>query len=243
MWGGLHSAFFALNHGWRAFRRAVLPDGHAPSGAGLIGSRLLTFAAVSFAWVPFRAEGFDATLVLWRGLIGLNGISLAPDIRARLGALAELMAALGVRFDGYLGGIYQVSHKELIVVIPAVLFLCWFAPTSQAMLAEFDPGLASRQFLHRGRQLPLLQWKPSGAWALAVGMLAYKARHAATRQYEVLLIGSSKTAVFNADHLPETRIYNASFAAAQLGELQEFLETYGGRAETVLIGLDPYMFN
>ena len=41
----------------------------------------------------------------------------------------------------------------------------------------------------------------------------------------------------------ETRIYNASFAAAQLGELQEFLETYGGRAETVLIGLDPYMFN
>ncbi len=72
---------------------------------------------------------------------------------------------------------------------------------------------------------------------------SYKARHAATRQYEVLLIGSSKTAVFNADHLPETRIYNASFAAAQLGELQEFLETYGGRAETVLIGLDPYMFN
>ena len=50
--------------------------------------------------------------------------------------------------------------------------MCWFGPNSQAMLADFDPGLASRQFLERGRQLPLVQWKLSGAWALAVGMLA-----------------------------------------------------------------------
>lgn len=72
---------------------------------------------------------------------------------------------------------------------------------------------------------------------------AFKARQAATYPHDVLLLGSSKTAVFDPDHLPGARIFNGAFAAAQPQEILRFLEDYGGTARTVVIGLDPYMFN
>src|SRR3546814_13294966 len=57
-------------------------------------ARLLTFLAVTLAWVFFRAESFGGALAVFEGMVNLP-YSLAP----RLGPLAEILLALGFRFD------------------------------------------------------------------------------------------------------------------------------------------------
>ncbi|HET9146947.1 MAG TPA: MBOAT family O-acyltransferase, partial [Acetobacteraceae bacterium] len=73
LWGGLHGAYLVIDHQWR--RTGIrLPR---------LLAHMLTFFAVLMAWVPFRAEGMAASLSMYRGLFGLNGIALpAMFIRA-----------------------------------------------------------------------------------------------------------------------------------------------------------------
>ncbi|MEE8275894.1 MAG: hypothetical protein V3R75_01920, partial [Alphaproteobacteria bacterium] len=171
-WGGLHGIYIAVNYAWRALRRRLTAGRDAPSRGGVIASRLATFAAVSLAWVPFRAEGLDAALAMWRGAFGLNGLSLPPETRAWLGAVAEPSTALGVRFDGVLGGLFAPAPWELWLALPAILAPCWLAPNTQEILARFEPGVGAAS---PPRPAPLLGerlWQPSAAWAVLVGMVA-----------------------------------------------------------------------
>src|SRR5438105_10914566 len=49
LWGGLHGLFLVVNHAWTAIWK------EPPRLLGGYGARLLTFAAVTAAWVAFRA--------------------------------------------------------------------------------------------------------------------------------------------------------------------------------------------
>jgi len=70
VWGALHGFYLVVNHVWRRLRGAAHHTGPAQRAA----SWLLTFVAVCFAWVFFRAGSFgDATQIL-RGMVGLNGV-------------------------------------------------------------------------------------------------------------------------------------------------------------------------
>jgi alginate O-acetyltransferase complex protein AlgI len=70
VWGTLHGLYLVLNHLWRLLRGPSSRAGRLERGVGW----LLTFLAVCFAWVFFRADSFsDATQIL-RGMAGLNGL-------------------------------------------------------------------------------------------------------------------------------------------------------------------------
>jgi alginate O-acetyltransferase complex protein AlgI len=70
IWGLLHGAYLMINHAWRASlgRKYLLPRPAA---------WLLTFIAVTFAWVFFRSPTLDHALVMVEALTGANG--LYPD--------------------------------------------------------------------------------------------------------------------------------------------------------------------
>ena len=72
LWGGLHG-FYLVAH--QLFRRA---GGRLPA----LPAQALTLLAVMVAWVPFRADGMNATLAMLRGMAGLNGIALPAKIIA-----------------------------------------------------------------------------------------------------------------------------------------------------------------
>ena len=77
--GPAGTLLFAL-HGWRALRRRLAGGREPPST--LLGRRLghlLTFTVVVVAWVPFRAESFDAALAI---LAGMAGLFLTVSIRS-----------------------------------------------------------------------------------------------------------------------------------------------------------------
>lgn len=71
-WGGLHGILILINHAYRylttkfnfleCFNRNALL------------SRSITFITVTFAWVLFRAESFQATSIIWNGMLGFYGV-------------------------------------------------------------------------------------------------------------------------------------------------------------------------
>lgn len=123
-WGGLHGAFLAIHAAWRrSGMRLPGPLAHA-----------LTLTCVLLAWVPFRAQGMDASRAMLLGLFGLNGVALPQLVLGWLpwlGAVAEPVASLPS-----LGDARTLSFPE----VSACLLLGWTivlrAPPLHAMPAR-----------------------------------------------------------------------------------------------------------
>ena len=67
LWGGLHGAFLIINHAFRALTKGRARVPH------LIGWAL-TFAAVAFAWIFFRAPTMERALEVARALNPISAL-------------------------------------------------------------------------------------------------------------------------------------------------------------------------
>lgn len=112
IWGAIHGAGLLLNHLWRDICKRLGFSLPRPVGWAV------TLAVVVFAWVPFRADTFSASLILWKSMLGFYGWS---SLQA-----AHLGAALA-----------------WIVVLSGVAL---FAPNTQQILAR-DHAAAGRMIL------------------------------------------------------------------------------------------------
>ncbi|MCU7785403.1 MBOAT family O-acyltransferase [Lelliottia amnigena] len=65
LWGVLHGVATGINVTWAKMGFTM------PRFAGLI----VTFLFINASWVPFRAESFDKVISLYKGMLGLNGMS------------------------------------------------------------------------------------------------------------------------------------------------------------------------
>jgi alginate O-acetyltransferase complex protein AlgI len=69
IWGALHGTYLVINHGWAALRnRRNTP--HVP----MAFAAFLTFLAVVFGWVMFRAKTIGAAATVYAGMLGQNGL-------------------------------------------------------------------------------------------------------------------------------------------------------------------------
>jgi len=80
IWGLLHGLYLSLNHLWRAFVssqlagvRAHVRDSRTLSLAARGLSVVITFLAVSFAWVFFRSPDLDSAMRLAAAMLGFSG--------------------------------------------------------------------------------------------------------------------------------------------------------------------------
>ena len=94
LWHGANWTFvlWGLWHGiWLAVERAT---GRARgTGLAALGSTLLI---VLLGWVMFRAADVGQALGVYRGMLGLNGMALAPDIALAITAESQLFLMLGI---------------------------------------------------------------------------------------------------------------------------------------------------
>jgi alginate O-acetyltransferase complex protein AlgI len=119
LWGAAHGMLLVINHGWRALcgeREYGIP--------GRVLSWAITFLSVCFAWVLFRADSLDSATIIYRGMLGLNGVTLPGS----LSALGTWTDRLGVRFDDVwqrlpLAGLSTSDFMLLTGVAAAVAFL------------------------------------------------------------------------------------------------------------------------
>jgi alginate O-acetyltransferase complex protein AlgI len=73
LWGGVHGAMIVIHH---AFATSALSRVHVPQAVGIA----MTFLCVVLTWVLFRASSLEAAVLMYHGLIGLDGIGSSSSI-------------------------------------------------------------------------------------------------------------------------------------------------------------------
>ncbi|SEA15565.1 MBOAT family protein [Variovorax sp. YR216] len=157
LWGGLHGVFLIVNHGWRWLTRNKGETNNVVVHALCV---LLTFTVVVVAWVPFRAESLHAALVLWNGMIGLNGVSLPESLAGRLPAEFG-----SFRFDGAFPGL-PIITGEVLIWVPIGLGVIWVLPNSQQWLASYAPAWDVVKY-----RASAISWRPTRAFGVVAGLL------------------------------------------------------------------------
>ncbi len=168
IWGALHGLYLVINHTWSALaQRLGFP---LRSTAWKAVAWLLTFIAVTCAWVFFRATTLDSALTVLRGMGGEYGVALPGMVMARLGAAMTWLEHAGVT-SSLGGGTQFVKTWGWVMAAACVAF---FMPNTQEIMRKFQPALdfddragAQREGWLRGR----LQWRPSHGWAAATSVL------------------------------------------------------------------------
>ncbi len=136
VWGALHGSYLMVNHGWRhlLMRMEWQP---ADSVLYRAASWAVTFLAVVFAWVYFRAPSLEqANQIAW-AMLGGMGADLPHGILIRLGGLSNVLAQLGV--DGVHGGGTVLVTTYASVIVAGLIAL--FMPNTAQMFYRFDPVL------------------------------------------------------------------------------------------------------
>lgn len=147
LWGLLHGLYLIVNHGWVALRERL----GLPALPWLLGWAL-TFVAVVFAWVPFRAADFTSTMVIWKAM-------LSPS----------------VSFDAIWG---DLVGKKILLALALALLVALLAPNSQQILYRYDIGLDSPGYRASSEWRPAtdgvssgpMQWRVSGVGVLLIGI-------------------------------------------------------------------------
>jgi D-alanyl-lipoteichoic acid acyltransferase DltB (MBOAT superfamily) len=163
LWGALHGGYLLLNHFWRA----VL--GQRGGSTARASSRALfrflsvglTFTAVVVAWVPFRSESLEATLNIWRGMFGLNGLSLPAALAPFLPEILRDSAS----FAGFMPEL-RASTTSILLWMTTGLVIVWCLPNTQQWLALYAPAWDAVAVYSRR-----LTWKPSVAYGFALGII------------------------------------------------------------------------
>ena len=131
LWGAIHGFLLVINYLWRGIVSENLHNSTRLS-RGL--SIFITFVAVVFAWVPFRATSIEATFSIWGGMLGLNGISVATSLQSSLAPMG-----VGLLFSGWFPGT-ALPIFEVISWIGFGLFIIWVLPNTQELFAKFSPA-------------------------------------------------------------------------------------------------------
>ncbi|HSV28419.1 MAG TPA: hypothetical protein VLL76_02640, partial [Candidatus Omnitrophota bacterium] len=159
LFGLLHGVYLVLNRGWRAVQKRY-GFKWGKSRPAFLASWLLTFLAVTAAWAVFRSPDLAAAAKVVPALFGANGFYLPESYGLRLGAVAQVLTALGIRFEAPVDILIypSVAHLwKLAVLVGVALAL----PNSQQWLARFAPAL------NPVASAPRRQWSPG----LSTGML------------------------------------------------------------------------
>ena len=155
IWGALHGGYLIVNHAWHALRAAVGFPG-PPSRFSRFAGCALTFVAVVVGWVFFRAPTVDQALAILAGMAGLNGVSLPAGLAGYMGPVRPLAEGLGIAYA--LGsGTQFVSTYLWVAALSGIAFLL---PNTQQFIDRHEPRLKNT-----------LTWRPTRAWAIAIGAM------------------------------------------------------------------------
>jgi D-alanyl-lipoteichoic acid acyltransferase DltB (MBOAT superfamily) len=158
LWGALHGLYLVINHAWQNLSGRLNTKNSRLKEYFSVG---LTFILVVFAWVPFRAPDISTTLEIWKGMIGLNGITLHPSL---LGYMPESLAS-GVIYNGFVPEL-QVNTVSLFQWIALGLFIVWVMPNTQQILSNYAPAWDKAR---PGKYL--INWRPTKIFGFITGLV------------------------------------------------------------------------
>ncbi|WP_224746019.1 MBOAT family O-acyltransferase [Neiella litorisoli] len=150
IWGALHGSYLCINHAWGHFRSSI------SSAPVLMAERVfywaLTFAAVCFGWIFFRAETLDGALLILVSMANLSTLTQgSPELILAFDALLWCIALLAIAVlmpnslqlyksvENILSGEQQIKVPRWQVPAAAVAsaFAGLYALSSIGQLSEF----------------------------------------------------------------------------------------------------------
>jgi alginate O-acetyltransferase complex protein AlgI len=167
LFGLMHGAYLTINHAWRMFGPKAAVKGRLAKAGVVVCRVALTHVAVVAALVMFRSSSVGGAMQMMAGMIGLHGIDPIP-VPSVMMTLLRHTGPLQ-RFLAQTHHVVAVPHEDSIPG-PASLalryFIVWALPNSQMIMAKFSPILTAKLDAP-GR----LAWRPTPAWAVALGVL------------------------------------------------------------------------
>lgn len=164
LWGLLHGLYLVVNNMWRwlAARWGITgPD----NGVKVAFKRVLTLFCVVTGWVFFRSSTVGDGWQLFRGMIGLNGISLHYSMESSL----AFLGAWGVRFNGFTPAVSDIHVSiPMMLWFTGLIGIALFAPTILDLTAKQSPALGMES-LSLGREA--FAWNTGIKWACIAGLL------------------------------------------------------------------------
>lgn len=167
LWGGLHGLYIVINHAWRQYGpRPADPTGRSSRLAAFAGF-VLTFLAVTFAMVLFRAPDLAAAGNILAGMTGGQGIGLPEKLAGML-----QMPGLGPMLLGE-GAVDLPTFATAMAYLAALLAIALLMPNSLQMLAEREPALHLPKTPGRIAGIgPVIAWRPSLGWMIFIAAIA-----------------------------------------------------------------------
>jgi alginate O-acetyltransferase complex protein AlgI len=151
--------YLAINHLWRDAGRRPLPP---------LAGWAITLIAVMFAWVPFRSPSLAATLSIWSGMIGLNGVVL-PHWAPFAGQLAERLPAY-FEVRSLLHQFVEIQGAYALLIVPAAMVIALVVPNVYQWLDRFQPAMYYEPL--PAAQRWKVTWRPTVPAALVLATAA-----------------------------------------------------------------------
>jgi D-alanyl-lipoteichoic acid acyltransferase DltB (MBOAT superfamily) len=159
-WGGLHGGYLIINQAWHKIADRVafrVPE----RWQWLTGfcARALTFIAVVFAWVPFRAKSFSDAMVIFKGMTNdlVNLPMFLIDKIVKPGGIIE------EAFPNIIPSLPPNWFYYAFLVVIITVLVVWFLPNTSELMSDFKPVLHPLS-IRRGAFLQRLRWKPNLYW-------------------------------------------------------------------------------
>lgn len=150
-WGALHGSYLVVNHRFSTFARGRNRPVGLPCSVVSISAWLLTFVAVVYAWVFFRATTFDSAWLIVSAMSGNSILNLPALLAGRIGALESILLGQGFSFDA-------------AFVIDVNLWVSGLPLFAMAFLVAL--GLPnSQELFERGRANSRIRWRPNALCA------------------------------------------------------------------------------
>lgn len=171
IWGALHAFYMMINHAWLSLRGAAKFDPESGSLPGRWMARIVTFTAVTVAWVFFRADNIDAALKILKGMTGANGAILPSPLLSilnHLGYFGTYLKSHGITFS--LDPVFNQWGYPLLLVLFA---FTWFAPNTQQFMSRYKTTVTifERDSYHASK----LQWRLTPTSAAFSALLTFLA--------------------------------------------------------------------
>lgn len=143
IWGGLHGFFLTINHQWRSFCSKKKLSNFGWSWLNKIIGVGITFCAVIFAWVFFRAQTWQGAISMLAGMTGSNSQIFAPV------------------------ALVPTIYKELALLLAIV----WLLPNTWQWLEASERIAATNPQTQKIKNI--LLWQPNSFFGLAIGILLF----------------------------------------------------------------------
>jgi len=126
-WGFLHGAALVIHRLW--MKTGIRMN--------KVIAWFLTFNFINIAWVFFRAPNWNDALKIIKGMAGINGILVSPNLATN--PLWQKLTVIGIQFGewrAHLPNMENIVYFLCIALIPFVVF----TKNSNELLSKFLPG-------------------------------------------------------------------------------------------------------